>query len=144
VPKVTLWTLICSPFSTLHRILALITTFIPYLSRFKFNSPPRRRQLAPQDTASRFTREFEEQYGERHVPFETRGYAQVTQHVKERDLYLMVVLLSDQHDDTPSFCRDVLCDQGLREWLRENECVVWAGNTSDSEAHTGLASLIFC
>src|SRR5271170_1065431 len=69
-PKVTLWTLISSPFTTLHRILAFITTFIPYVSWFRLNSTPTRRQLPPQDTASRFVREFEELYGHRHIPFE--------------------------------------------------------------------------
>jgi FAS-associated factor 2 len=137
-PKVTLWTLICSPFTTLHRILAFFTTFIPYISRFRVNSTPTRRQLPPQDTASRFVREFEELYGLRHIPFEQRGYADLTHHVKDNDVYLLVVLVSEEHDDTPAFCRDVLCDDQLSEWVRVNDVVVWGGNVADSEAHTGM------
>jgi len=134
----TLWTLIRSPFATLHRILAFITTFIPYLSQFRLNSTPKRRQLLPQDTASRFVREFEELYGRRHIPFEQRAYADLTHHAKDNDVYLLVVLVSEEHDDTPAFCKDVLCDELLSEWVRGNDVVVWGGNVADSEAHTGI------
>ena len=140
-PKLSLWTLIYSPFTTLHRILTFIATLIPYLSRFRLNSTPTRRQLAPEDTASRFIREFEELYGRRHIPFEQRGYADLTNHVKQNDIYLLVVLVSEEHDDTPPFCREALCDERLSEWLRGNEVVVWGGNVADSEAHTGIAPI---
>jgi FAS-associated factor 2 len=33
----------------------------------------------------------------------------------------------------------VLCDEGLEEWIRTNDCVVWGGNIADSEAHTGTS-----
>ena len=138
----TLWTLICSPFTTLHRILTFITTLFPYLSRFHLNSIPTRRQLASQDTACRFVREFEELYGPRHIPFEQRGYADLTHHVKQNDVYLMVVLVSEEHDDTPAFCRDVLCDEMLSEWVHGNDVVVWGGNVADSEANTGITHLV--
>jgi FAS-associated factor 2 len=52
-------------------------------------------------------------------------------------VFLLVILVSEEHDDTPAFCKDVLCDDDFREWVRENECTVWAGNVADSEAHTG-------
>jgi FAS-associated factor 2 len=136
-PKLTIWSLLCSPFTTIHRLLAFFTTLIPFLSRLSLKSIPTRRQLSPADTASRFIREFEELYGSRHIPFQGRGYADVTQHVKDADLYLLVVLISEQHDDASAFCKEVLCDEGLEEWIRTNDCVVWGGNIADSEAHTG-------
>ena len=105
--KLTWWALFCSPFTTIQRILTFITTMIPYLSRFNLKSSSPRRQLPPQDTASRFIREFEELYGPRHVPFENRGYTEVTQHVKEKDIYLLLVLISEEHDDTVNFCKQV-------------------------------------
>jgi FAS-associated factor 2 len=145
-PKVTLWSILWSPFATLHRILAFVAALLPYLARFQLNSAPKRRQLSPQDTASRFIRVFEELYGATHIPFENRGYADVTRFVKDKDMYFVVVLLSEEHDDTPSFCKDVLCDEQLRDWLRENDCVVWGGNVADSEAHTGnpLSPFLHC
>jgi len=72
-----------------------------------------------------------------------RGYAQVSQLSKEQDRYLVVVLVSEEHDDTPVFCREVLCDGAFSEWIRENECFVWGGNVADSEAHTGIAPSFF-
>jgi len=51
---------------------------------------------------------------------------------------MVVVLVSEEHDDTPVFCREVLCDGVFSEWIRENECFVWGGNVADSEAHTGM------
>jgi len=136
-PKLSFWTLLRSPFATVHRILTFITTLLPFLSRFSLRSTPRRRQLPPQDTASRFVREFEERYGSEHIKFEERGYADVTKHVKENLLFLVVILVSEDHDDTPGFCKDVLCDDALREWMQSNECIVWGGNVADAEAHTG-------
>jgi FAS-associated factor 2 len=137
-PKLTIWSLLRSPLTTIQRILAFITSFVPFLSQFKFSSRPVRRQLAPRDAASRFIREFDELYGRRHIPFEDSGYAQVTRRAKENLQFLMVFLLSEEHDDTPQFCKDILCDEHLREWISSNDCVVWAGNVADSESHTGI------
>jgi FAS-associated factor 2 len=137
-PKMSLWSLLRSPFATVYRILTFFTSFIPFLSRFSIRSIPKRRQLAPQDTASRFVREFEERYGRNHVKFEERGYADVAKHVKENLLFLVVILVSEEHDDTPAFCKDVLCDDAMKEWLQSNECIIWGGNVADAEAHTGI------
>ena len=63
----------------------------------------------------------------------------MTHHVKDNDVYLLVVLVSEEHDDTPAFCRDVLCDDQLSEWVRANDVVVWGGNVADSESHTGIS-----
>jgi len=141
--KLTFWSLLRSPFTTLHRILAFVTAFFPFISRFTLPTTPTRRQLSPQDTASRFIREFEERYGREHVPFEDRGYAEVTKEVRTSLRFLLVILVSEEHDDTAGFCKDVLCDVELLNWVRANECVVWAGNVADSEAHTGTPSSPF-
>jgi FAS-associated factor 2 len=129
--------LLRSTFTIFQRILTFITTFFPYLTRFGILSGPSRRQLAPQDTASRFIREFEERDGSEHVKFEEHGYAAMTHSVKENLGFLVIVLLSEEHDDTAGFCKDVLCDDQLREWLPRNDCSVWGGNVADAEAHTG-------
>lgn len=61
----------------------------------------------------------------------------MTQQVKISLQFLMVILVSEEHDDTAAFCKDVLCDVELLNWVQANDCVVWAGNVADSEAHTG-------
>jgi hypothetical protein len=136
-PKVTIWTLIRSPFSTIRRIITYLTSFVPLIYRLNLHLNPERRQLPPRDTASRFIRQFEELYSSRHLPFADTGYAEVTRRCKEDLQFLMVVLVSEEHDDTTQFCRDVLCDDRLKEWIIAHECVIWAGNVADSEAHTG-------
>jgi FAS-associated factor 2 len=120
----------------------VLTSLLPFLARLPLlHTPPTRRQLSPADTASRFQREFEEVYGPQHIPFEpARGYAECTRRAKDEDRYLLVVLLSEVHDDTTSFCSDVLCDETFREWVREHEVICWAGNVADSEAHTGTTA----
>lgn len=139
-PKLTFWGLFRSPFTIVYRLLTVFTTLIPFLYRLNLKSRPTRRQLSPTDTASRFVREFEELYGSKHIPFEVGGYAEVTRRVADGDLYLLVVLISEEHDDTSTFCKEVLCDEGLEEWIQTNDCVVWGGNIADSEAHTGTPS----
>jgi len=76
------------------------------------------------------------------IPFEQHGYADSMHHVKENDVYLLVVLVSEEHDDTPAFCRGVLCDEMLSEWVQGNDVVVWGGNVADSEANTGIICFV--
>lgn len=59
----------------------------------------------PRTVAARFLREFELKYGETHIDFFQGGYSQALE-IARRDLcFLLVVLQSDEHDDTDTFCR---------------------------------------
>lgn len=59
----------------------------------------------PRTVAARFLREFELKYGETHIDFFQGGYSQALE-IARRDLrFLLVVLQSDEHDDTDAFCR---------------------------------------
>lgn len=62
----------------------------------------------PQAIAARFLREFEDQYGTSHVDFFAGGYSQALESAKRQLNFLMVVLQSDEHDDTSTFCRYVI------------------------------------
>ena len=53
---------------------------------------------------------------------------------------LCVVLLSDEHDDTPEFRRNVLTNPELVRVLTENEFIVWAGEIRQHEAYQGWSS----
>nr|OQO15370.1 hypothetical protein B0A51_18885 [Rachicladosporium sp. CCFEE 5018] len=97
-----------------------------------------RRPLNPRDTAARFMREFEEEYGVTHgtLPFHEGGYAQAFD-VAKRDLkYLLVVLISPEHDDNASFVRETLLAPEFVEFVSkaENNILLWAGTVQDSEA----------
>jgi FAS-associated factor 2 len=65
-------------------------------------TPPRR---DPRSEADRFLREFESNYGTRHPEFFPGGYSQALAKAKEELKYLLVILQSDEHDDTDKFCR---------------------------------------
>ncbi|PNS17398.1 hypothetical protein CAC42_7081 [Sphaceloma murrayae] len=98
-----------------------------------------RKPLNPRDTAARFVREFEEEHRcePGTLPFQESGYAQAFD-IAKRDLkYLMVVLLSPEHDDTAPFARDTLLAPDFVNWIKEHqsEILLWAGSVRDSEAY---------
>ena len=96
-----------------------------------------RRPLNPRDTAARFIREFGEEYGEHSLKFYENGYAQAYDLAKKDLKFLVVVILSPEHDNTESFVRDVLLSQEVATFLNDsaNNIILWAGNVQDSEAY---------
>lgn len=102
-----------------------------------------RRQLNPRDTAARFKREFEEEYGPNILPFFDGGYAQARD-LAQKDLkFLLVVLMSPEHDYTSTFVQDTLLSHEVTTFINDpaNNIILWAGNVQDSEAYqvsTGL------
>lgn len=142
-------------YTLFSRVLGTIGYFFPIvprlLARFwsgRASQPSRdarRRPLSPADTAARFIREFEEEYGVTHgtLPFHEGGYAQAYD-IAKRDLkYLLVVLLSPEHDDTTPFVRDTLLDPELSTFLKDpsNNIILWAGSVQDSEAYQVSSAL---
>lgn len=105
----------------------------------------RRRPLAPRDTAARFIREFEEEHGVTHgtLPFYEGGYAQAFD-VAKRDLkWMLVVLLSPEHDDTSLFVRETLLSPEFTNFVKNdsNNVLLWAGTVQDAEAYQVSAAL---
>lgn len=142
-----------SPFSIISRIfsrsLSLIGYFFPFLPRLLSNlapgsSPARsslnttgRRPLNPRDTAARFAREFEEEYGNHPLEFFENGYAQAYDLAKKELKFLLVVLISPEHDDTSSFVKETLLSEEVVNYINDprNNIILWAGNVQDSEAY---------
>lgn len=93
--------------------------------------------MNPRDTAARFAREFEEEYGPHELPFYEGGYAQAYDLAKKELRFLMVVLLSPEHDDTSAFVRETLLSQELVDYVKDsqNKIILWPGNVQDSEAY---------
>ncbi|KAF1805735.1 hypothetical protein FB192DRAFT_1420832 [Mucor lusitanicus] len=48
---------------------------------------------------------------------------------------MLVLLHSDDHDDTEAFCRDTLTSDRLVHFVRDKNILVWAGNVRETEAH---------
>ncbi|KAI7654857.1 UBX-domain-containing protein, partial [Hortaea werneckii] len=75
--------------------------------------------------------------------FHEGGYAQAFD-VAKRDLkYLLVLLLSPEHDDTAPFVRDTLLAPEIVEFIKEpsNNIVLWAGTVQDAEAYQVASAL---
>ncbi|KAI0395201.1 UBX domain-containing protein [Xylariaceae sp. FL0594] len=96
-----------------------------------------RRMLMPADTAARFRREFEEEYGANTLPFYEGGFAQALDRAKQELRFLLIVLMSPEHDDTESFVRDTLLAPEVVSFLNDpnNDIILWGGNVLDSEAY---------
>ena len=145
-----LLSILFTPFNILFRLLtgslSLFGYIFPFLPRLipaisRGNTPLRsqtgRRALSPRDTAARFAREFEEEYGTNELPFYEGGYAQAYDLAKKELRFLMVVLFSPEHDDTTTFVRETLLSQDVVNFVKDpqNKIVLWAGNVQDSEAY---------
>ncbi|KAK1255875.1 hypothetical protein MKX07_008134 [Trichoderma sp. CBMAI-0711] len=132
--------------STLLRTIGYILAFLPASLRPRtvttgistgIRSPSGRRMLMPRDAAARFRREFEEEYGANGLSFFEGGIAQAHDLAKKDLKFLLVLLLSPEHDDTGPFIRDTLLAPEVVEFLNDpaNNIVLWGGNVLDSEAY---------
>lgn len=144
--------LLFAPFNLLYRLLTgsfrIFGTLFPFLPRL-FNITANsalqgarrntigRRALGPQDTAARFIREFEEQYGTHSVGFLENGYNMALEKAHKDLKFLLVVLLSPEHDDTNGWVRDTLLSREVTDFINDpqNGIIVWGGNVQDSEAY---------
>ncbi|KAJ5901778.1 hypothetical protein N7495_002306 [Penicillium taxi] len=150
--------LLFTPFNLVYRILfssfRLFGTLFPFLPRiFNVTANPAlqgarrnttgRRPLGPKDTAARFIREFEEEHGPHQIPFMENGYNMALEKA-HRDLkFLLVILMSPEHDDTSDWVRDTLLVPEVVEFFNDpqNNIIVWGGNLRDSEAYQVSSSL---
>ncbi|KAF2162146.1 hypothetical protein M409DRAFT_58585 [Zasmidium cellare ATCC 36951] len=136
-------------YAIFQRVFGAVGYLFPFLPRLlarfwsgRASRPSRdssRRPLGPSDTAARFIREFEEEYGVTHgtLPFYEGGYAQAFD-IAKRDLkYLLVVLLSPEHDDNALFVRETLLAPEFTTFVNNptNNILLWAGTVQDAEAY---------
>jgi FAS-associated factor 2 len=153
--------IIFAPFSLVYSLLSKYFRFMGFLFPFiprawgrltasNINTPASRRGAAtgrrplnPRDTAARFIREFEEEYGSHHLPLFEGGYAQAFDLAKKELKFLLVVLVSPEHDETSSFVRETLLAQEVIDFLNDkgNNILLWAGSVSDSEAYQVSSAL---
>ncbi|KAK2747749.1 hypothetical protein FQN57_001779 [Myotisia sp. PD_48] len=153
-----IFALLFSPFNFLYRILSgsfrFLGNLFPFLPRIlnqlsnstfaRINQSSKgRRALPPQDTAERFIREFGEEYGENALPFLENGYNMALETVHKRLKFLLVVLLSPEHDDTGLWVRETLLSPQVVEFLNDskNDILLWGGNVQDSESYQVANSL---
>ncbi|KAI1771671.1 UBX domain-containing protein [Hypoxylon cercidicola] len=132
--------------STFFRTFMYVFTFLPASIRPRsittsmtsgWKGTMGRRMLMPRDTAARFKREFEEEYGNTSLPFHEGGFAQALDLAKKELKFLLIVLMSPEHDDTESFTRETLLAPEVVGFVNDpnNNIVLWGGNVLDSEAY---------
>jgi FAS-associated factor 2 len=147
-----LFTLIFAPFnlgiklfSTVFRSIYYLFSFLPQSIRPRavtntitrgLRNTNGRKMLLPRDCAARFKREFEEEYGPTTLPFYEGGFAQALDLAKRDLKFLLMVLMSPEHDDTASFTRETLLAPEVVAFINDpaNNIILWGGNVLDSEA----------
>jgi len=127
------------------RILGYLFPFLPRLfGRISGFSHPsslgggERKQLRPRDSASRFIREFTEDYGPNPLPFLETSYASALDTAKRDLKFLLVVLLSPEHDDTGPWVRETLLAPTVASYLssaQPDNILLWGGSVQDSEPY---------
>lgn len=140
-------------YSLFSRVFSLFGYLFPFLPRLLARLTTRatgpasrrsttRRPLGPQDTTARFLREFDEEYGagsSQRLPFLETGYARAYDLAKRELKFLVVVPLSPEHEDTPSFVRSTLLSETVIDFFAESRIrdsvLLWAGSVQDSEAY---------
>jgi FAS-associated factor 2 len=146
-----LLSLIFAPFALIYKILAssfgLFTYLFPFLPRLlqsrsssrpsRMSNTSGRRSLNPRDNAARFKREFEEEYGPHTLPFFDGGYTAALDLTKKDLKFLLVVLMSPEHDSTSNFTQDTLLSPEVTAFIndKKNNLILWGGNVQDSEAY---------
>lgn len=153
--------LIFAPFSLVYSLLSKYFRFVGWLFPFIPRTWGRltasnittsaaaqryasgRRPLNPRDTAARFIREFDEEHGSHNLPLFEGGYASAFDLAKKELKFLVVLLVSPEHDETTSFIRDTLLNPDVVEFVRspENNIILWAGNVQDAEAYSVSSAL---
>ena len=101
------------------------------------------RDLNPRETSGRFLRQLEERYGPTTIPFFKGSYAQAYDMAKRDLKFLIVVLISSEHDDNDTFIRQTLMAPETTAFIREHseDLILWGGSVQDSEAYQVSAAL---
>jgi FAS-associated factor 2 len=96
-----------------------------------------RRVTLPKETAQRFRRDFDEEYGAHGLPLFEGGHAQALDTAKNDLKFLLTILISPEHDDTEFFVRNTLLSPEVVNFINDpaNNIIVWGGNVLDSEAY---------
>lgn len=126
-------------YKILNSSFYFLSTLFPFLPRLTGYYPANRtatRSVQKTDaktTSIRIIRCFEEAYGPTQLKFFEGGFTQAFNLAKSEIKFLVVIILSDEHDLTASFSRQVLYDSRVVELLNRKDTILWLGNVENSE-----------
>ncbi|KAL9622939.1 MAG: hypothetical protein Q9160_002657 [Pyrenula sp. 1 TL-2023] len=142
------------PFNLAYRIFSTGLSYFPFLQRIfsrllsstastrptTSSSSSTRRPLPPSDAATRFIREFNEEYGpsSHSLPFTESSFNACLDTAKSSLKYLLVLLISPEHDDTPSWVRSTLLTAQFSSFLTSHSpsLILWGGTLLDPEPYS--------
>jgi len=125
--------LIFSPVRVALSILKYIFNLFPDSFKKLIESPDARDVKST--CAEKFIKYFETNYGEKHPEFYRGTYKQALLDIKDNYQFLIVIINSPEHDDTPEFCRNVVASDAFINYVNENNFVVWGGSVNDTEGY---------
>ena len=82
-----------------------------------------------------FVREYEAKYGTSHPPFNRGGYYQVLEEAKRDLKFLLVYLHSEDHQDTDSFCSNVLSSNEVSQEIESSNIILWSCSVRKTEGY---------
>ena len=112
----------------------LVWSFVSSLLGIPSARPVRHGSDGRADVAE-FIREYNQQYGDNHPPFNRGGYYQVLEEAKRDLRFLLVYLHSEGHQDTDVFCRNVLGSNEVMQQVEESNLLVWGCSVRKPEGY---------
>lgn len=112
--------------------LASISSLLLLIYRIVYPGP--RRLTDPLEDVLQFIREYEAEYGTQHPSFFQGSYSQALSHAKTELKFLLVYLHCADHQDTPFFCRSILSDPSLLDYINTS-MVFWGCSVTSPEGY---------
>ncbi|MCJ1310343.1 hypothetical protein MMC25_004007 [Agyrium rufum] len=167
----TIFALLFAPINILYKLLSssaqLFTYLFPFLPRLFGARPSQQQQrgqgqssiplttlpsssqpiLATAQNAQQTVDTLQETYGTTSIPYLTTSYAQAYDRAKQDLRFLLVILLSPEHDGTSTFVRETLYSETVASFLTStntNETpLVWLSSITSPEAYQ-LSTALSC
>ncbi|KAI8900289.1 hypothetical protein BC833DRAFT_582547 [Globomyces pollinis-pini] len=135
-PTPSLLSILFTPLIWSYKFVWSIVSFAYYLLPFSnYNRIRNSQNNDPKNTAKTFIAYFKKRFGDKSPPFFEGSYTQALDIAKKDLKYLLVMLYSEDHDDTLKFCRETFVNDVFVGYLRRHEFLVWGGNIKDSEPY---------
>eukprot|EP01136_Pigoraptor_vietnamica_P025925 Opistho-1_new@80356 len=87
----------------------------------------------PPGDAARLERDLERKYGRRPPRAIIGTYRQAIERAKQELAFLLVYLHSEDHEDTPRFCRGTLCNDEFVRFVESQGVLFWCGSIDTPE-----------